>query len=170
MRATALLLLCSPAAGFQLPLVASRRAPCLPATRALDAGSAGARPVAPRVGAIVMAEDNSNPLAKLPLPSIYAVAYAAIIYVTISDLTKNPLVLEWIANGTPLDQIPWLSFSGGTVLIVYAMTQLAQFAGVGKSDYYDDLEGPEVSRYNHDSVADPLPKLRLRHVCTLDLF
>ena len=92
-----------------------------------------------------MAEDNSNPLAKLPLPSIYAVAYAAIIYVTLKDLSENPLVLEWVAKGTPLDSVPWLSFSGGTVLIVYAATQLAQFAGVGKSEYYDDLEGPEVN-------------------------
>jgi len=63
------------------------------------------------------------------------------------------LIGKWIEDGTPLDSVPWLSFSGGAILIVWALTQLAQFAGLGKTEYYDDLEGFDVNSLSSQAAA-----------------
>eukprot|EP00966_Prymnesium_polylepis_P244890 5664572-Prymnesium_polylepis.1 len=98
----------------------------------------------PRVVPRMAEEERSNPLAELPLPSIYAMAYAGITLLTIKDLSVNPIVTAWIDNGAQLADFPLQSFSGGMILVSFALFNLAKFAGVGKEDYYDDLEGLDV--------------------------
>ncbi|KAL1524974.1 hypothetical protein AB1Y20_019850 [Prymnesium parvum] len=102
----------------------------------------------PRGGSPTARHDPPNPLARLPVPSIYAMAYVAIIGLTARDLSQNAAVKGWLAGGAPLSELPLQALSGGAVLVSFAAFQLAQFAGVGKRDYYDELEGFEV-----DSLA-----------------
>jgi len=94
----------------------------------------------------VMVEDRgSNPLAELPLPSIYAIAYFFIGFLTLRDLTFNAKILGWWESGHAIADTPWSSFSGAAILVSFALLNLAKFAGVGKTDYYDDLEGLELN-------------------------
>lgn len=93
-----------------------------------------------------MKEDKSdNFLAELPLPSIQTAAYAGIIFVTVKDLSANPKITSWIASGGAMGDIPLQSFTGAAILVTYSVVQLAKFFGLGKTDYYDDLEGLDVN-------------------------
>ena len=66
-------------------------------------------------------------------PKIYTVAYSAIVVVSLKDLSENPVIGNWIEDGASLDAVPWLSFSGGAILITYALFQLAFQFGTGSA-------------------------------------
>ena len=92
-----------------------------------------------------MAENDKNIMAKLPLPSIYALAYAGIFGLTLKDVSQNPKVVSWVANGAPLDDAPLFSFSGAAILVTYTLIQFGKFLGIGKRDFYGELEGLDVN-------------------------
>ena len=66
-------------------------------------------------------------------PNLYTAAYLAIIGVSVKDLSENPIIGLWIASGAPLDEVPWLSFSGAAVLCSYAVFQLLFQFGSGST-------------------------------------
>ena len=98
-------------------------------------------------------ESDANPLAKLPLPSIYALAYMGFIYFTFRDLSVNQYVVEWLDNGAKISEFPLQAFSGGIILVTFAGVQLAKFAGVGKKEYYDELEDLDVNSLSQQAGA-----------------
>ena len=125
------LLCCSTTAGFRVP----SRAPVATSSVVSTSYTRG----------VVMSSDNdTNLIAKLPVPSIYALAYGGMFFLTLRSLSQNPRVLAWVDAGMPLGEAPLFSFSGGTVLIAFALYQFSQFLGLGKTDYYASLEGFEL--------------------------
>ena len=57
-----------------------------------------------------------NVLAKLPVPSLPTLAYAGVVGFTISEVTQNPKVLDWIANGASIADAPFESISVPAIL------------------------------------------------------
>ena len=129
------------------------------------------RPTAVRSNALRMAEKvkeppptivpaavagETNVLAEVPFPSLYAIAYTAIVGLTLKDLAANVAIVSWIANGAALSDFPYTSFSGGVVLIAYMSYQLARMAGVGKVDHYSEgleSEGAAVNSLASQAAA-----------------
>ena len=129
------------------------------------------RPTAVRSHALQMAEKvkeppptivpaavagETNVLAEVPFPSLYAIAYTAIVGLTLKDLAANVAIVSWIANGAALSDFPYTSFSGGVVLIAYMSYQLARMAGVGKVDHYSEgleSEGAAVNSLASQAAA-----------------
>lgn len=98
----------------------------------------------------------TNVLAEIPFPSLYAIAYTAIVGFTLKDLAANAAIVSWIANGAALSDFPYTSFSGGVVLIAYMSYQLARMAGVGKVDHYSEgleSEGAAVNSLASQAAA-----------------
>ncbi|KOO33772.1 hypothetical protein Ctob_014170 [Chrysochromulina tobinii] len=98
----------------------------------------------------------TNVLAEIPFPSLYAIAYTAIVGLTLKDLAANVAIVSWIANGAALSDFPYTSFSGGVVLIAYMSYQLARMAGVGKVDHYSEgleSEGAAVNSLASQAAA-----------------
>jgi len=98
----------------------------------------------------------TNVLAEVPFPSLYAIAYTAIVGLTLKDLAANVAIVSWIANGAALSDFPYTSFSGGVVLIAYMSYQLARMAGVGKVDHYSEgleSEGAAVNSLASQAAA-----------------
>jgi hypothetical protein len=98
----------------------------------------------------------TNVLSEIPFPSLYAIAYTAIVGLTLKDLAANVAIVSWIANGAALSDFPYTSFSGGVVLIAYMSYQLARMAGVGKVDHYSEgleSEGAAVNSLASQAAA-----------------
>jgi len=144
-----LLALCTPASGLSLGSRVLTRAPVAPATT-LRMAEAGAK----RGGKVPSAvAGERNLLAELPIPSIFPIFYTAIVLLTGRDLVGNAAVKQWLADGASLSDVPWFSFSGGTILIAYFSFELAKMCGVGKKDYYDELEGLDVNSLSSQAAS-----------------
>ena len=88
--------------------------------------------------------------APLPVPSVQTLAYAGIVAFSVKDLLEDERVGAWVtAAGEP----PFASLAGNGILIGYSLYQLAKFFGFGKTDYYDNLEGLDVSSLSSQAAA-----------------
>ena len=86
-----------------------------------------------------------NRFAELPTPSVLSLLYAAIIGISVKDLTASGAVSEWIANGAVLSDVPAGAVGGGLVLAALGATELAKMRpGSPEAAYYDDLDGLDV--------------------------
>ena len=97
-------------------------------------------------------DDDDTPL---PVPSITSLAYAAIVFLQSKDTYDSPVVREWVSKGFPLDSIQGVlpSILGNGILVGYGLFQLGKMAGIGKTDYYGDLEGPEVGSLSQQAAT-----------------
>ena len=97
-------------------------------------------------------EDDSTPL---PIPSVTSLLYAAIVVLQTKDTYDSPVVREWVSSGFPLSSIQGVlpSILGNGILAGYGLFQLGKMAGLGKTDYYDDLEGPEVGSLSQQAAV-----------------
>lgn len=123
------------------------------ATRMVQTDDAPVATKTKKIPAAVAGEGNL--LAELPFPSIYTAFYTAIVVLTARDLTENVAIQRWLADGASFSDVPWLSFSGGAILISYFSFELARMAGLGKVEYYDDLstEGLKVGSLAQQAAA-----------------
>ena len=100
-----------------------------------------------------MKQADVGPVSALPLPSIYALGYAALIYLQSEDFVKSQAVAEWAAAGMPIDDtFPVKTFLGDGLLVGFSLLQLGKMAGIGKTDYYGDLEGLDVGSLSSDAA------------------
>jgi len=97
-------------------------------------------------------DDDDTPL---PVPSITSLAYAAIVFLQSKDTYDSPVVREWVSKGFPLDSIQGVlpSILGNGILVGYGLFQLGKMAGIGKTNYYGDLEGPEVGSLSQQAAT-----------------
>jgi hypothetical protein len=114
---------------------------------------AAVNPAGTRQGSIAMKQADVGPVSALPLPSIYALGYAALIYLQSEDFVKSQAVAEWAAAGMPIDDtFPVKTFLGDGLLVGFSLLQLGKMAGIGKTDYYGDLEGLDVGSLSSDAA------------------
>jgi len=66
-------------------------------------------------------------------PNTYNVLYGAIIAFTLNDLRQNADVLAWLGAGAALDAVPFRALGASTLLMAYALFQLAFSFGTGTS-------------------------------------
>lgn len=66
-------------------------------------------------------------------PNTYNVLYGAIIAFTLNDLRQNADVLQWLSGGAALDAVPFSALGASTLLMAYALFQLAFSFGTGTS-------------------------------------